>query len=180
MPLNLSAIEEFFDSVPVLNRWASEIESDLVKLRESKADKTVQKTQGDLATIDQVDTPEVVDSAINEDGLFSNDGVINTTDGTEIEIGTVTVSVNTDVVEVFGKCIFTLSFAGTTRIRKDSTSGAILDQSVTTPTVPRTDTLIGLDTSPAATQTYKLTLQRQTGTNVGASVRRMVVGNRKK
>ena len=146
-------------------------------------------SQGGLATKNSVGTPEidalavgtpeVKAGAINEVGSFSNDGVVSTTDGTEIEIGTVTVSVDTDVVEVHGKVNLISSASSVSRMRKDSVTGALLDQTTGAQAV-REASMTAEDTSPAATQTYVITLQRQTGTNVGANFRRMTAGNRKK
>ena len=135
--------------------------------------------QGDLAELDQVDTPEVVDNAITIDDFFSNTGLI-LVGATEIEIGTVTVTTDGGVVEVIGSC---KQQSGTmrnvtVRIRKDSVTGTILATGFTALDISPA-TIIGKDSSPATTQTYKLTGLQVTG---GKSVeqRILLAKNRKK
>jgi len=180
MPLNLSAIEEFFYSVPVLNHWASGIELDLIKLRESKADKTVQKTQGDLATIDQVDTPEVVDEAVSSDDFFDGGtpgGVSITT--TETQIGVITVVTDGGVVDLIGQAQSSTATTNVTfRIREDSTTGTLITDAQSGSTTS-TVTLHGKDSSPSASQVYVLTGQTNSGSH-NATRRRLRGTNRKK
>ena len=136
----------------------------------------------------QIDTPRIVDAAINESGFFQNNVSINTGGSdAELEVGTITVSADTREIEVWGKAAILTGGIGQVcqfRLRKDSLTGTILDSfgpRLQHAGDARGVTLIGLDTSPAATQVYKISIQRQAGGgNATASGRRIVVGNRKK
>jgi hypothetical protein len=115
-----------------------------------------------------------------EFGSYSNDTAIPTVSGTEIEIGTVTVSIQTGTVKLSGKVNFTNGTnPGIIRIRKDSLTGAILDQSGIG-VADETVNLIAVDTAPALSQTYTLTLQRSGGTNSSVEFRRLIADNRKR
>lgn len=112
----------------------------------------------------QVPTSDVADNAITADGLYTNAGSINVTDTTEVELGSLTISTVGGSVLVLARCHL-LSSGGyptwTFRIRKDSLSGTILDSvDVTFPSgsgFAWPISLLGSDSSPAASQTYKLT-----------------------
>ena len=115
-----------------------------------------------------------------EVALFSNDAALATTDANEIEIGTATVSVRTGTIELSGKVNFTNgTAAGIVRIRKDSLTGDILDQSGIA-VADETVNLIGVDSSPALSQIYKLTLIRSGGTDSSVEFRRLIADNRKR
>jgi hypothetical protein len=116
-----------------------------------------------------------------EFGFFSDDGSIDTDGDPEIIIGDVTVSIQTGTVKLSGKVNFTNGTnPGIIRIRKDSLTGAILDQSGIS-VADETVNLIAVDTAPALSQTYTLTLQRSSG-EVASSVefRRLIADNRKR
>ena len=69
---------------------------------------------------------------------------------------------------------------GYLRLRKDSTSGTLLDESILASVIYDSITLIGYDASPAASQTYKLVLEWSVGGNIYAWNRRVVPMNLKK
>ena len=134
-----------------------------------------------------MDTGQVASSAITVSGIYSNDNAINL-DTSEQEIGTITITSNGGGAIISAKCNIVGSTAVlvTMRIRKDSTSGTVLDvancisTSSADPagsgvTVP----LIGYDASPSGSQVYKLTAQAVTGTPQ-AQYRRLLATNLKK
>jgi hypothetical protein len=132
-----------------------------------------------------VTTGKVAANAITADGAYSNDATTGLS-GTEAEIGTVTISTNGGSVTVLGKCDSVMQASGvmTIRLRKDSITGTIIDvaqitNASATASMRTTTTVIGLDTSPSASQTYKLT-GTEDANDCSAAYRRMVADNLKK
>ncbi|MCQ4575427.1 MAG: hypothetical protein NOU37_09315 [Candidatus Brocadiales bacterium] len=134
----------------------------------------------------QVGTLQIANEAVTVDSSFSLDAdvALGGVD-VETEVGTITMSTNGGTVLVFGKLRIRVVGAGDfghIRLRKDSLSGPELDYTGYTTNVLGAMTLIGKDSSPAGTQTYKLTMTALTsnGQYTFPSHRRMLVLNRKK
>lgn len=136
----------------------------------------------------QITTPLVSASAITIDGLYSNDTQYGLT-STEAEIGTLTVGTDGGTVLVTAKCGTELSDSSGCifRIRKDSIAGTIIDWvEVKNPLASGfpnllevSTVLVGVDASPATSQTYKFTGQKLTGT-AQVDTRRLYSLNRKR
>ncbi|HEV8662858.1 MAG TPA: hypothetical protein VGT06_06960, partial [Candidatus Methylomirabilis sp.] len=136
-------------------------------------------------------TPDVEDNAITNSGLYSNNAAEGFTT-TEEEIGSITITTDGGPVAVWGLATLqkvnvendTFALA----IRKDSISGSILGSTNVAIKGSGEDgllaqTVIGFDSSPAASQTYKLTIVATVGTTASnqlASNRRLIAMNLKK
>lgn len=103
---------------------------------------------------------------------------------TEAVIATLNMTTDGGKVQIWGKALFNVGTAGglTFKIRKDSVSGTVIDQ---TPSINVGATsqwnlvLTGEDTSPAASQTYVLTAWMPTGSG-NVQYKRMTAANLKK
>ena len=120
-----------------------------------------QVVNADLGT-GSVQTGTVAPNAVSASGVFTDDSnpAIGSSEG---EIGTLTVSAesNTAVVVIGVAEVTKTANAGsvTLKIRKGSAGGSVLGQGAVNLGIGEsaTVTLIGYDSSPAASQTYKLT-----------------------
>jgi len=123
--------------------------------------------EGDLATLDQVDTAQVVDNAITEDD-FSADNTEALAAGVEEVINTITVTAGATYTALWATIDYNIS-SGTIkfRIRKDNLSGTIVRQTVTFSNTGLSATsFIGKDSTPSATQVYVLTANSSTASTV--------------
>ena len=150
-------------------------------------------TAAELAAL-AVTTGKINDNAVTVRGQYSNDASFALTTSFQ-EIGTLTISTDGGDVVVLGKCgvsptalvLATGRPSISVKLTKDSITGTLLDTQATEFSDDTTDllhvsvVLIGLDSSPASTQTYKLAA-RYDNTNTGgeASLRRIVHFNLKK
>ena len=138
-----------------------------------------------------VATENVVNNAITAYGNYSADGVIGLSTSAQ-SLGSLTISTSGGAGHIIGKAEIFNAGDGTPgqntisslELRKDSTTGTLLDYAdLTTPAdVPVTAalTLIGYDTSPAASQTYYLVGYRSGSGTSSASRRRIMPVNFKK
>ena len=139
-------------------------------------------------------TGNVAANAITAIGGYSDDGSTSIPTS-ETEVASLTVSTNGGSVIIIAKCqvvVFaTTANAGTPQallwLRKTSVTGSIIDLGEIRFTDDTTEvesvvaTLIGLDASPSASQTYKLTAQKGSSNTDGNLQRfRLVAFNLKK
>lgn len=143
-----------------------------------------------------VTTGKVAANAITVDGLYSSDSGAPVLTTTEQEIGTLTISTDGGTTIIKAKCNVAIRAvsvssgipAMTIYLRKDAIiTGEILDVGTiwftdsTTDYLQVTTTLIGRDSSPAATQTYKLSaVESNTNTIASVGFVRLLPLNRKK
>lgn len=147
---------------------------------------------GDVGT-GEIATGNVAANAITASGVYVNDSSASIT-GSESEIGTITISTDGGALEIYGKAHVTIASDGTpgstcsviVRIRKDSTSGSVLDLAALavgdeSNGIAAAISLTGYDASPAASQTYKLTAIRDLGNSTCTGLyRRLTPVNFKK
>jgi len=149
----------------------------------------LQVTNAEIANL-TVQTGKVVANAITNDAFYTADADF-TLATTEQEIGTITVATNGGVVEVTAKVnpVTTVGALGATyaifKIRKTNITGTIIDQTMELMNdAPHYSNaaLLAIDSSPGATQVYKLTgvLNAATGNTFVARYRRMTGLNYKK
>lgn len=126
-------------------------------------------------TTDSVQNNSITNSATYVDSSAGN--AVNATVGAELQIGSVTISAAGGAVVVLAKCDVTTTGTSTDqaalRVRKVSITGALLDES-DFPVVAETTNLgvvIGIDSSPSASQTYILTLAVNSATETWGNVR---------
>ena len=125
----------------------------------------------------------VAQTQAHADGLFSGDLQINA--GPETEIGSVTIETNGGAVALLGSSTIhssaDVNITVLIRIRKDSLTGPVLGVGylalgVALPAnLLMTVTAVGIDTNPAAIQTYKLTAENQRGTELFGNLFRRLV-----
>jgi hypothetical protein len=129
----------------------------------------------------QIQTPHVEDDAVTVDGVYENDEETSPyTEEGEVEIGSITVSTDGGSVVVIGSAmqVSGSSFGTVLRVRKDSTSVAVLVTGRTGTFT--TGTIVGRDASPAPTQMYVLTATGGNEAEHVCSTRRLYSLNRKK
>lgn len=123
------------------------------------------------------------DNAITNNGEYSHDAAV-TIGAAETDLGSVTISTNGGNVEVYAKLSAVNSGVNVTvtlRLRKDSLTGTILDQCFlfVSASQPGTVSLMGIDSSPAASQSYHVT-GLNGGPSVSAEFLRIIAANRKR
>lgn len=123
--------------------------------------------EGNLATLDQVNTAQVVDNAITEDD-FSADNTEALAAGVEEVINTITVTAGATYTALWASMDYNLSSGNIRfRIRKDNLSGTIVKQTVAIPiTGLNTMSFMGKDSTPSTTQVYVLTADSSAGSTV--------------
>lgn len=133
-----------------------------------------------------VDTGDVTDDAISVAATSTTSGNVTVT-AAELDIETVTITTNSGFVVIHGKTNLECTADAaeiTVRIRKDNTTGTILDAAavaVADASFNLTSVnIIGVDTSPAASQTYVLTGDKGVSGTVVGSLRVLVAMNFKK
>lgn len=131
-------------------------------------------------------TAGVQNNAITNNAYYSNNASIAVAGAVEIEIGSVTLTTNGGYVLILGK-VSCEDVGGTVsyyriRIRKDSTSGSILDEVEMTVggTWKGGLATMAIDTTPASTQTYKLMGDKGGAETDYFNFRRLIVLNLKK
>ena len=146
-----------------------------------------------------VTTGQAADNAIGVGGAYSSDAN-NSPTSSEVEIGTVTISTNGGFVAVFAKVDFQIDCPANEEalivvtLRKDTITGTLIDTtnvgwgSVKLSPSSGTSLLgvcvvIGFDSSPASSQTYKVGVREVLGggsADTTITARRMVAINLKK
>jgi hypothetical protein len=131
----------------------------------------------------RVITNSVAANAINNGSAVASAAISLST--TEVVVVSLTLSTNGGVCEIFGGGTAAVNTAGaqaTCRIRKDSLTGLQLQVFNYIPAgtsqgsaIP---TLLAIDSTPAASQTYVLTMVLSTGTGTGFA--NILVGDRKR
>lgn len=133
------------------------------------------KRVGGVSSANLIQTASVSDNAITGNGFYANDVQQNFgTSSTEFVAGTVTITTNGGFVFLLGK----IGTPGGTiiQIRKDSVTGTILDGTGQS----ASSTLIGLDSTPAASQTYVITIKGDAVSPTTANNVRLLAVNSKK
>lgn len=135
-----------------------------------------------------VTTGKVAANAITTSGTYDNINVF-TLSGSEQEIGTITISTDGGPGHVIGKTDINLQLSTTAAtliqvlMRKDSLTGTIIGRGQFGLVVPSaaayqlqgTVAVIGYDSSPAATQTYKLSAYKGVGTETASAFNRNII-----
>ncbi len=125
---------------------------------------TNQQTWSQLISIGGTNTQHVANNAITNSASYSATGTQTINNNSEQVVGTVTISTVGGSVAIYGHVMSNAGNAGpfTIRIRKDSLTGTVLITSGigagSTSSSPQ-----AVDTSPAASQTYVLTVYENSG-----------------